>query len=219
MKIQKYKLSMIISERRLSGELWGTRINGGTGYKVYKRENGVQGELIYDASCPFGKPGCVSPYFDYQHIPMRYFEPFLPLTINTQNGFIHEATYENNGPSPVWFGPTSDDEMMVMVMMYTEDTTGVVFENPSAIDDVFNPLNEVAVYPNPAQDEVTFVLPIDVGAVRIRVFDLLGRELEYLENDYGNILKLPRSTLNDGIYLYRIEDNLGNFKSGKILFE
>ncbi len=191
----------------------------GTGYKVYLRENFVQSDLIYDASCPFGIPGCVAPYFDYQHIPMRYFEPFIPITFNNQNGIIHEATYENNGPSPVWFGPTSDDEMMVMVLMYTEDTTGVVFDDTTIIEEIDNPLDEVAVFPNPAQNELTFALPLDAGEIRIRIFDALGREVEHVENNFGNIIKVQRGALNDGIYLYRVEDNHGNFKTGKILFE
>ena len=191
----------------------------GTGYKVFKRENGAQGELIYDASCALGVPGCVSPYFDYQHIPMRYFEPFLPITFNFSNGIIHEATYENNGPSPVWFGPTSDDEMMVMVLMYTEDTTGVVFENPNAVDEVYNPLNEVTVFPSPAQEEVTFAIPLEVGKVSVRLFDVLGRTLKYEENTAGNSIKILRDDLGNGIYLYRVEDDRGNFKTGKILFE
>ncbi len=191
----------------------------GTGYKVFKRENGVQGELIYDASCALGVPGCASPYFDYRHIPMLYYEPFLPITFNTQNGIIHEATYENNGPSPVWFGPTSDDEMMVMILMYTEDTTGVVFENPNAVKDVYNPLDEISVFPSPAQNEVTFTLPIDVGEVRLRIFDVLGREMKQEENAIGNSIKIQRGELNNGIYLYRIEDDQGHFKTGKILFE
>ena len=191
----------------------------GTGYKVYKRENSTQSDLIYDASCAQGIPGCVSPYFDYRHIPMRYFEPFLPIMFNFQNGIIHEATYENNGPFPVWFGPTSDDEMMVMILMYTEDTTGVVFENPNALSEIYNPLDEISVFPNPAQDELTFALPLDIGEVRLRIFDILGRELIRENNEAGNIIKIQRRGLNDGIYLYRIEDNHGNFKTGKILFE
>jgi hypothetical protein len=150
---------------------------------------------------------------------MLYFEPFLPIMFNSQNGIIHEATYENNGPSPVWFGPTSDDEMMVMVLMYTEDTTGVIFENPSSIEGVYNPLDEVSVYPSPAQDEVTFALPLDLGEVRLRIFDVLGRELRYEENDFGNLIKIQRGALVNGIYLYRLEDVQGNFKTGKILFE
>ena len=50
----------------------------GQGYKVFRRENRQPTDLLYDGACPQGVPGCVSPNFDYQHIPIRYFEPFLP---------------------------------------------------------------------------------------------------------------------------------------------
>ncbi|MEM9260140.1 MAG: hypothetical protein AAGA62_10875, partial [Bacteroidota bacterium] len=89
----------------------------GTSYKAWQRTNFTNEELIYDASCPNGIPGCTSPYFDYHHIPIRYFEPLQPLTMNFANGLRHEASWINDGPTPVWFGPTSQDEMMVMVIM------------------------------------------------------------------------------------------------------
>jgi type IX secretion system substrate protein len=191
----------------------------GTGYKVYKRENGTQGELIYDASCPGGIPGCVSPYFDYQHIPFRYIEPFMPLTFNFNNGIIHEATYINEGPGPVWFGPTSDDEMMVLVMMYTSDTTGVVFENPTAVEDLINPLEAVNVYPNPMNTHTTFLLPEGIGNVDFSLFNLLGQPIRYIENIDDQLIFLERGDLNAGMYLYRIEDENGRFVSGKIMVE
>ncbi len=191
----------------------------GTGYKVYKRKNGANDELIYDAACAQGVPDCVAPYFDYQHIPMRYFEPFLPILFSTQNGITHQATYENNGPLPVWFGPTSDDEMMVMVMMYTEDTTGVIFEDPSSVFGIYRPLENISAFPNPATEEVTFALPADAGALRLRLFDPLGREVFQSPEIMTNSFSIPRGDWHAGLYLYRIEDKQGNFKTGKIIFE
>ncbi|MFT5165525.1 MAG: hypothetical protein ACI8P3_000752 [Saprospiraceae bacterium] len=191
----------------------------GTGYKVFKRENGVQGDLIYDASCPGGIPGCVSPYFDYQHIPFRYLEPFMPLTFNFNNGIIHEATYINEGPNPVWFGPTSDDEMMVLVMMYTSDTTGVVFGNPTATEELYNPLEAVKVYPNPMNAQTTFLLPEGIGSVDFRLFNLLGQPMRSIENIDNQLIFLERGNLSGGMYLYRIEDEEGRFVSGKIMVE
>ena len=91
-------------------------------------------ELIYDASCPNGIPGCASPFFDYQHIPMRYFEPLYTVQTGASGGFFHEASWLNDGPSPVWFGATSDDEMMVLVMMYLTDTTGLISNTEEVIE-------------------------------------------------------------------------------------
>ena len=191
----------------------------GTGYKVYKRENGVQGELIYDAACAEGVPGCVSPSFDYQHIPIRYMEPFLPITFNFNNGIIHEATYVNEGPNPVTFGLTSDDEMMVLVLMYTTDTVGVVFESPTATEEVYNPLEAIEVYPNPMNAQSTFLLPEGIGKVDFNLFNLLGQPIRRIENIDDQSILLERGDLTSGMYLYRIEDKNGRFVSGKIMVE
>ncbi len=191
----------------------------GTGYKVYKRENGVQGELIYDASCVGGIPGCISPSFDYQHIPIRYIEPFMPLTFNFNNGIIHEATYINEGPAPVWFGPTSDDEMMVLVLMYTTDTTGVVFETPTATEEAYNPLEAVKVYPNPMNAQTTFNLPVGIGSLDFSLFNLMGQTIRKIEGIENQTIVLERENMPSGMYVYRIEDKNGRFVSGKIMME
>lgn len=191
----------------------------GTGYKVYERINGQQGDMIYDAACPGGIPGCISPNYDYQHIPMRYTEPFKPLTLNFNNGFIHEATYANHGPGPVWFGPTSDDEMMVMILMYVTDTTGVVFDNTTSTAEIYNPLEDIQVFPNPMNDQTSFFIPNGVGEIDLTVYDMLGQPVRRMENVNNQLIRLDRGNLVGGMYLYRIEDREGRFISGKILVE
>ncbi|MCH2081234.1 MAG: T9SS type A sorting domain-containing protein [Saprospiraceae bacterium] len=187
----------------------------GTDYKVYKRlAGGVKGDLIYDASCALGIPGCVSPYFDYHHIPMRYFSPLEPITMNFFNGIIHEAKWVNNGPSPVNFGPTSDDEMMVLVLMYLEDTTGVV----TNLETIPNPLSEVEVFPNPMDEKTVISIPTGLDGIRFRLFDTQGRELRTLTASKGSTqLEFNRQQLPSGMYFYRIEDESGRFQSGKLM--
>ncbi|TNE52623.1 MAG: hypothetical protein EP344_15580 [Bacteroidetes bacterium] len=144
----------------------------GTGYKVWKRlPNGQKGELIYDASCPLGVPGCPAPYFDYQHIPLRYWEPQL-LPVLWNDGLIHEANWVNEGPQPLNFGPTSDDEMMVLIAFYTEQQVTVDAPEPVVPVD----LNRLTVYPNPATGEVWIQPSGQAGIRMLRVFDLAGRE-------------------------------------------
>ncbi len=191
----------------------------GTGYKVYERINGQQGDLIYDASCPNGIPGCVSPFFDYQHIPIQYSEPFKPLTFNFNNGIIHEATYVNEGPNPVSFGLTSDDEMMVMVLMYVTDTTGVIFDSPTPTQEVYGPLSEVKAYPNPMSSQTNIALPTNIGALDFSLFNMLGQPIRRIEGIEESVLTLERGNLSSGMYLYRVEDEAGRFVTGKILIE
>jgi hypothetical protein len=145
----------------------------GRGYKVWKRlSNGQKGDLIYDASCSMGIPGCPNPYYDYQHIPIRYWEPSLP--IKWGNGIIHEAKWVNEGPVPVNFGPTSDDEMMVLIAFYTEQPIAVGTAEPGLqfIE------KQILVSPNPSSGQVRFTLPEGVENVRMfRLFNLTGQEV------------------------------------------
>lgn len=176
----------------------------GTGYKVWKRlPNGQKGELIYDASCGGGVPGCPSPYFDYQHIPLRYWLPLLPLRWN--HGLIHEATYINDGPNPVWFGPTSDDEMMVLIAFYTLDPVLVANGEPAGA-----PGHEpVQIRPNPAGGHATVVVPGTNGVRLFRMFDLAGREVLRRAEIAENVFELDLGGLPAGLYWFDADGRMG----------
>jgi hypothetical protein len=187
----------------------------GSGYNVYKRTNGVKGEKIYDASCPQGIPNCSTPFFDYQHIPMRFFDELLPVTFNFSNGIIHEASYINTGSSAVGWGSTSDDEMMVLVFMGLTDTAGVVTNVGKIIQ---NPLDEIKVFPNPATQQALFTLPSTVHTFDFVLYDMLGREVRNINGLRDNTFILERNQLEAGIYIYQIKDGTGNIKTDKIIF-
>ncbi|HRI60714.1 MAG TPA: T9SS type A sorting domain-containing protein [Saprospiraceae bacterium] len=172
----------------------------GRSYKAWKRlPNGQKGELIYDASCPFGTPGCLTQYFDYRHIPLRYWEPLLP--IKWGNGIIHEATWVNEGPTAVNFGPTSDDEMMVLIAFYTLNPVTVGTGEPG------NNLAErqVFVRPNPAHGNVTVIVPDATELRQFRLFDLTGRLVLSRNNIPGNSFDLDLSGIAPGIYLFNAD--------------
>ena len=187
----------------------------GSGYTVNKRENGLKGDLIYDAACPQGIPNCPTPFFDYQHIPMRFFDELLPVTFNGSNGIVHEASYVNTGSAPVGWGDTSDDEMMVLVFMGLSDTTGVVTNIDKIIS---NPLDEMKVYPNPATQQAVFNLPPSVQNFDFVLYDMLGREVRNINGLRNNQLVLERKQLEAGIYIFKISDEAGNIKTGKVIF-
>ena len=168
----------------------------GTGYKVWKRlPTGQKGELIYDGSCPQGTPGCVAPYFDYQHIPIRYWEPEL-LPVKWGHGIVHEATWVNDGPQPLNFGPTSDDEMMVLIVFYTEQQITVDANEPN------NPaaLAKLEAYPNPASHKAWVKVPGQQGVRMLRLFDMAGRERIRQQNIQTNLVELDLSGLAPGAY-------------------
>ncbi len=197
--------------------LMGHTHQWGTDYKMYLRNpNGTKGELIYDASCSLdGAPGCVAPFFDYQHIPIRYFDNLYALPMNP--GFIHSASYVNNGPNDVWFGPTSDDEMMVMVMMYTTDTTGLNFS--TSIENIDDLKQEVQVFPNPMYDEATVVLTDGMTDVRFSLFNAMGQEVKRMESISNNTFTFQKGNLPKGIYFFQVEDESGKYATGKISIE
>lgn len=184
----------------------------GRGYKVYKRDLFEQGEIIYDAACPQGIPGCVSPNFDYQHIPLRRYDSFLPVRMNFSNGLVHEASWVNNGPTGVSFGPTSDDEMMVLILMYVEDLEGVTVSS----DQVRHQVKGVKISPNPMTDISTISIPKAFEANQLFLYDVTGKQVlnkpvtsDYVEMHKGNLLP--------GMYFYRLEDEQGQYATGKLV--
>jgi len=189
----------------------------GTGYKVWERKtNGEKGNLLYDASCSSGEPGCVSPYFDYQHIPVRTMNPLH--RINLADGLIQEATYLNDGPEPVTWGSTASDEMMLMGLMYVFDTTGLHLPVVSSdYEPEAQSLEGVSVYPNPMADATMFTFPEDaVKPFDVQVFDLLGTKVYDVENITTDSHEMKRGDIPTGMYLYRVADEDGKWQSGKL---
>lgn len=174
----------------------------GTGYKVWERTStGQKGDLIYDASCPEGIPGCPAPNFDYQHIPTLYWEPLK--TINWSTGIIHEAKWENDGPFSVGFGPTSDDEMMVLILFYTDNPLTVDSEEPLLAE------SQVAVYPNPSSEMLYFSRKNGAQIQQIRLFDAYGRVVKQVQNINASTHQFEISDLPKGVYIYQVDGMRG----------
>lgn len=182
----------------------------GQGYKAWKRlANGQKGDLIYDASCPMGTPGCPTPFYDYQHIPIRYWEPLLPLKWG--NGLIHEAKWINDGPVPVNFGATSDDEMMVLIAFYTEQQITIGTNEPG--DQFAEP--KIIVSPNPTNGSTNFRLPEGSEGIRtFRLFNLTGQEVLRQNDLQGNQFDLDLSRLAPGIYFFDADGRRGKLERG-----
>ncbi len=179
----------------------------GTGYKVWKRlANGQKGEIIYDASCPQGVPSnCPSPYFDYRHIPMRYFEP-KSLPIKWGNGIIHEATWQNYGSQAVNFGATSDDEMQVLIAFYTEKQVVTDTEDLTILDEK----QVVQVFPNPANESLKFSFSENQKSGLLQIFDAAGRLVS--ENSVnGGAFDLDVNRWEPGVYFWKMGGLTGRF--------
>lgn len=195
----------------------------GSDYDVYLRNaNGTKGTHIFDASCGAtdGVPGCGTEIYDYQHPPIRKWDSFLPVMGN--EGFIHEASYINDGPSPVQFGLTSDDEMMVLGLFYLEDTTGLGAFGDTTFTALDEPaMNQIRVFPVPATDYVIFKMSNGLEAqTSLEVFDMVGRRV-HLESiaPFQSEVVLNRNGLSEGVYFWRLKNGKGEIASGKMVFE
>lgn len=63
---------------------------------------------------------------------------------------------------------------------------------------------EYSVQPNPAQERVRF----DLGsrAERIRIYDMTGRNIKTVQCGSSNSRKVDLSNMEEGLYIYRVED-------------
>ncbi|MEL6926789.1 MAG: T9SS type A sorting domain-containing protein, partial [Bacteroidota bacterium] len=124
-------------------------------------------------------------------------------------------TWLNDGPAPVRWGDTSKDEMMVMIVMYVTDTTGVLVSNESP------PVTELppTLFPNPMQERATVVLPPSAAAADFTLFDLLGRPVRRLRGIRETQFQIERGDLPRGIYLYSLETTTGKIHTGKLVIE
>jgi hypothetical protein len=192
----------------------------GKSYKVWmNNQSGNADELIYDASCPRGIPGCVAPFYDYQHIPTRTFDDFL--YVDFRKGLTHEAKWINDGPVPVRWGPTSKDEMMLFGILFVEDTTGLGNSLTTSTHFLEKEMEPIIAMPNPMKNYTNILLPNGIGPVQFQLFDMFGRELKNLSNYDNNIIRLEKSEFlsTSGMYLYTIKTSEGGVYTGKILLE
>ncbi len=88
----------------------------GTDYDMYLEENGQEGIQLYEGQHDTDYTFFTGTY-DYAHPPVRYFDDFLELPGGSTT--LHHAEYHNTGNSNVGFGVTTDDEMMLAIILYT----------------------------------------------------------------------------------------------------
>lgn len=79
---------------------------------------GNKGEQIFEGHYDYTTCDCEVGFYDWSHPPVRYFEPFL--TVPAGSGLWHEAKYDNTSGGLVTFGLTTNDEMMITIVQYTE---------------------------------------------------------------------------------------------------
>ena len=146
----------------------------GTDYDIYLRDadNTQIFEGFYDVDYTFDQG-----FYDWEHPPVRFFEPLLEVPMGFPNGIHHEAKYINNTGSTITWGDRTTDEMMLFFIQYTErplDLTGL---------DVQEFAGEFTAGPNPFRNASTIRYKLDKAAnVQLEVFDAMGRQVALLTN-------------------------------------
>jgi len=188
----------------------------GTEFQIFLRNpDGSQGtqvfEGFYDTFYNFNQG-----YYDWEHPPVEHFNPML--TINPRNGMIQKATYKNTGTTPVTFGLTTKDEMMLFFVQYTLG---------SSLEGIHDPvLNkaQLTIYPNPftKNTQLNYTLTED-SKVQLDIFNMIGEKvaspisnIQQSPGAYNFNLNSEEYHLSNGIYLIKLSVN-GENSMQKIL--
>lgn len=191
----------------------------GTSYNIYKRDIcGGKGELLYNGN--YNQDYTFDQgYFDHEHPSIRTFDdmPRIPL----KQGIIHEATYYNYGTDTVYFGLTTNEEMMNIFMQYTIAPVQMIgdlvcYDDTNSIGDEINDEHgELTSYPNPFINVINVkVLWQLQGKVEWQLINVLGKEVLSGTVNKGNngdlVIDMPND-LSSGQYILQLTngDNIG----------
>lgn len=145
----------------------------GTDFDVYLRNpDGSRGNQIYEGfhntDYTFNQG-----FYDYEHPPTRYFESPL-LQVDMTHGLTFEAKYVNTGSDTLTWGPTTQDEMMLIFVQYT---TEPLDQSGTGIGETYgSAVSELMAMPNPTNDNSTVRFELEEPAeVELMLIDITGR--------------------------------------------
>jgi len=192
----------------------------GVDYDMFLRnEDGSKGEQIYEGYYDFDYEFDQG-FFDYAHPPVRQFEPLL--TVDMNKGLYYEATYNNPGDEPVGFGLTTDDEMFITYLLYTEA------EEPVSVNELTDLSNEVSInaFPNPFKDQTLIRYSLNQATnVDLSLFDVTGQKIHQLHNgvqqsnEHTLILDKNNYNLSAGMYLLKLTTKNGVSQKKILIFD
>lgn len=179
----------------------------GSDFDIYKRnEDGSLGDHIFDASCgaTLGAPDCLDEIYDFQHPPTRKWDNMLP--VKWKNGFISKTSFINNGPEPVSFGMTSEDEMAVFMYFFVDDTIGLNI-HVATVDAEVKPF-EMLLYPSPVSDNLIINVNLTNYDGPILITDINGKSHTFLNGQYQiinpGIISVDLSEFTPGLYIIQL---------------
>lgn len=187
----------------------------GVGYDIYTRNSGGGiKQQVYDGFYNFDYTAYQG-YYDYEDPSVRYFDPDT-FVIAAQDGFIHEATFNNDDSIEVGFGLTTKDEMMLMFLQYTLEPPGTVVQTAISNKKEFS----VNVMPNPSSSnsKILFVRDNIRKDELIVLYNLLGEKIIAQAFPLGEKkLYLEKNLLSPGVYIYKSMTGNILLHSGKLI--
>ncbi len=150
-------------------------------------------------------------YYDWEHPAVRFFEPFYEVSI--QSGIIFEAVYQNFTDDTLWWGNTTNDEMMLFYVQYTEEA--LADTNTISINE-HNDAVLLNSYPNPFRESTQVFVNLPVSdRIQLDVFNMTGEKVTTLADaQFGSgqhRFEFSAKALNlaPGIYLARLNTSQG----------
>ncbi|MBW8052034.1 MAG: T9SS type A sorting domain-containing protein [Cytophagales bacterium] len=200
----------------------------GVDFDIYKRNtDGTKGVQYFDASHKNGDPNDTLKSYDYDRPPSRNYDyPFLLVPKN--EGLIQEASYINTGPnSPVTWGFTSVDEMMIMVLLYVTDTTGLFVTTTAISENSVSVKENIEIFPNPFTDKAILFLSSGEQAstgsgstcpfTTFTLYDVLGTKVKQIYDINSQPLIIERNDLSSGVYFYQVSGKNEVIGRGKLI--
>jgi hypothetical protein len=155
-------------------QLYGHTHQWGTDYDIFLRNaDGTMGSQEYESWYSYEQGFNVGYHRFGVDATFRFYPENALLEVDPRLGWIHRARYKNNTQDTIYWGITSEEEMMVMGFQYiTGDTLGAL---PSGIGKSESNSMRVNVFPNPASEEISLNYSLVNSAnVSIELTNLLG---------------------------------------------
>lgn len=149
----------------------------GTDYDIYLRNSdGSRGQQLFEGFYNFDY-SFNQGFYDWEHPPVRYFDPLVPVPMSQlTGGLIHEARYVNSGLDTLYWGNTTEDEMMLFFVQYT-----LAPLSTTDLDQDLAQRTHFVAAPNPFAGETELSYTLDqAGSISLEVFDLLGKRVQVL---------------------------------------
>jgi|GEM_PF-248654 len=130
----------------------------------------------------------------------------LNLTLNATdgNGTLVLYAYDSND--------MNRGDTVSFTIDYTDTTTA-----PNVIMEVSGS-NLAKAYPNPASSQINFgMVGSDISAIRI--YDVLGKQVEYISTTSASTYTVDVSSLHRGMYIVSYEGNNGALRTEKIILK